>query len=373
MNIRISSLEAEGRGRWDRYVNSHCYGSAYHLAGWQDIIGAAYGHKAYYLAALTQGQDGERIVGILPLIQLKHFFFGNRLISMPYVDAAGVLADFPEAEGSLLSEAMRIADRSSGKLLEVRQYQPLTGCSSRQKYLGPGASGPASIDFAQSGCNLQADNRKVGMHMPLPLESKELFSSFKSKLRSQVRKPVKEGLQATMGGVELVDDFFSVLSVNMRDLGSPVHSKKFFRLVASTFGDQARIALVYCRHQPVACGLVLGHGRVLANPWASALKRFNHLSPNMLLYWFMLEYACDQGYEFFDFGRSTPDEGTYKFKQQWGAEPQPLYWYYIGEGGGHAGENSQKTRLSFAVKCWQKLPVSVTKVFGPTLRKHIGL
>jgi hypothetical protein len=87
----------------------------------------------------------------------------------------------------------------------------------------------------------------------------------------------------------------------------------------------------------------------------------------------MLEYACDQGYEFFDFGRSTPDEGTYKFKQQWGAAPRPLYWYYVGRQEGQAGEQSQRIRLRLAVRYWKKLPVSLTRVFGPMLRKHIGL
>ncbi|MEZ5583585.1 MAG: GNAT family N-acetyltransferase [Candidatus Competibacteraceae bacterium] len=68
-------------------------------------------------------------------------------------------------------------------------------------------------------------------------------------------------------------------------------------------------------------------------PWASSLRKYNSLSPNMLLYWSVLEFACKKGYRIFDFGRSTPGEGTYRFKEQWGAKPVQLYWHYWLRGG----------------------------------------
>jgi hypothetical protein len=39
----------------------------------------------------------------------------------------------------------------------------------------------------------------------------------------------------------------------------------------------------------------------------------------------------------FDFGRSTMNEGTYKFKKQWGCEPTQLHWSEIASG--HVVEN----------------------------------
>lgn len=378
MNIQVKLSDPKDNHKWDHYVSAHSQGSIYHLSGLQNVIRKAYGHKAYYLLAIDHSsleKSGSKggIAGILPLIQLKHVFFGNRLVSMPYVDAAGILASSQEAEESLLNEAIQILKQCKGTTLELRQVQALTDPSFCMKDNEFGKFSSSEKNIGQTQFAVQTDSRKARMGLFLPGSSIELFQSLKSKLRSQVRKPLKEGLYARIGGAELLDDFFSVLSVNMRDLGSPVHSKKFFRHVLATFEERSNIVLVSKGNRPLACSLVLGYRNVLTNPWASALKEYNFLSPNMLLYWTMLEYACDQGYEFFDFGRSTPDEGTYKFKQQWGAVPHPLYWYYIGGQEGQTGEQSQRTRLRLAVKYWKKLPVPITRVLGPMLRKHIGL
>ena len=372
MIIRISSVRVEDKDQWDEYVATHSHGLIYHLAGWREVISATYGHKAHYLAARIENRGEEKIVGILPLIQLKHFYFGNRLVSMPYVDAAGVLADFPQAEELLLDEAVQTLRRCMGTTLEIRQHRPLTARKSFQRHLASAAIA-TDISAGLADYALHLDSRKVGMALSLPHSAKDLFSHFKSKLRSQVRKPLKQGLHARIGGIELLDDFYSVLSANMRDLGSPVHSKKFFHHILSIFHNQSNIVLISKGDRPLACSMVFGYRNVLTNPWASALKKFNYLSPNMLLYWTMLEYACDQGYAYFDFGRSTPDEGTYKFKEQWGAESKPLYWYYINDKENRRGECRQRDRLQTAVKYWKKIPVPLTKILGPKIRKHIGL
>ena len=95
----------------------------------------------------------------------------------------------------------------------------------------------------------------------------------------------------------------------------------------------------------------------------------------MLLYWTMLEYACDNGYKTFDFGRSSPGEGTYKFKQQWGAEPHPLHWYKMFLNGSTelVAGSTEKDKFSKAIQYWQKLPVPATRLIGPMVRKHIAL
>jgi len=212
------------------------------------------------------------------------------------------------------------------------------------------------------------------MILDLPESSDMLMNSFKAKLRSQIKKPIKEGLQAKIGGLELLEDFYYVFLINMRDLGSPVHSKNFIKNLLEEFPDKAKIVIVHKDHNPLACGLVIGFKTTLQNPWASALKEYSKLSPNMLLYWTMLEYGCNNGYSSFDFGRSTPGEGTYKFKEQWGAKPALLYWHYISTDNRAISEESdEKSKFNKAIEYWKRLPVSVTKIIGPMIRKHIGL
>ena len=130
----------------------------------------------------------------------------------------------------------------------------------------------------------------------------------------------------------------------------------------------------YKDDQPIACSLIIGFKDTMENPWASALRAYSRLSPNMLLYWTMLEYACDHGFQYFDFGRSSPDEGTYKFKEQWGAKPTLLYWNYISLRGRRISEETlKKSQFEKAIHYWQKIPVSITNILGPPIRKHIGL
>jgi hypothetical protein len=185
---------------------------------------------------------------------------------------------------------------------------------------------------------------------------------------------VKEGLTSKAGGIELLDDFYTVFSENMRDLGSPVHSKKLMKQVLGEFFERSRIMVIFKDNEPVSSSLMVGFNKMLSNPWASSLRKYAPLSPNMLLYMRMLEYACDHGYQVFDFGRSSPGEGTYRFKEQWGATPTPLRWYYIPLNGERINwESSEKGKFEKAIRYWKKLPLPVTKVIGPGIRKYIGL
>ena len=221
---------------------------------------------------------------------------------------------------------------------------------------------------------MEMRSHKVRMLMELPKTSDLLMKSLKSKLRSQIRKPMKEGLVSKVGGVEYLEDFYAVFSANMRDLGSPVHSKSLIKNVLQVFKDDARAIIVYKENQPVASALVIKFKETLENPWASSLREYSVLSPNMLLYWSMLEFACDNGFRYFDFGRSSPGEGTYRFKAQWGAQPLPLYWYRLtlrGKGGN--GAWLEKSKFDKSIHYWKKLPEPVARMIGPRIRKYIAL
>jgi FemAB-related protein (PEP-CTERM system-associated) len=211
------------------------------------------------------------------------------------------------------------------------------------------------------------------MRLELPQDSGELWKTFPSKLRSQIRRPEKEGMYVKSGGDEELDSFYAVFSVNMRDLGTPVYSKEFFRTVMKEFPETAWISTVYTKTgDPAASGFFVGFKNIVEIPWASSLRWYNHCSPNMLLYWSALKSSCEKGYSVFDFGRSTPDEGTFKFKEQWGAKPVQLYWQYWMRNGGLLPQlNPKNPKYRIAIKIWQHLPVSLTRLIGPGIVKNL--
>jgi hypothetical protein len=107
-------------------------------------------------------------------------------------------------------------------------------------------------------------------------------------------------------------------------------------------------------------------------PWASSDRRYDRLAPNMLLYSSVLEYACQQGCKVFDFGRSTVDTGTYRFKEQWGAKPLPLYWYYWLKDDRPLPElNPNNPRYRLAISLWRNLPLPIANVLGPHIVKYL--
>ena len=350
---------------WDAYVVAHPGAAIYLQSSWRDVIHRAYGHNCYYLMALN---EKGHVRGVLPLVHMKSFLFGNRLTSMPFFDMGGALGEDEGVEKKLLSKAISLAEILKVDQLELRQTQSL------KWFEGLGGDGSIRLPgkspyFATSETNTQ----KVRMLLDLPESSECLMKSFKSKLRSQVRKPMKEGCTVTLGADELIDAFYEIFAVNMRDLGSPVHSKRMIEEVFKNYPGDAKVAIVYKDDTPVAGSIMLGFGGTLSNPWSSSLRRFSKVSPNMLLYWAMLEYACDQGYKHFDFGRSTLGEGTWRFKEQWGATPHPLHWHQLSRQKVGDGSLPDKSSFDRAIHYWQKLPVSVTKIIGPMIRRHIAL
>jgi hypothetical protein len=144
--------------------------------------------------------------------------------------------------------------------------------------------------------------------------------------------------------------------------------------VLKAFPDKARIIVIHKDHRAMACSLVIGFRDTLESPWVSSIRKFSRLSPNIFLYWTMMEYARDRGYTSFEFGRSSPGEGPYQFKKQWGPKPLPLHWHYIYLSGKTIVDPTfEKPTFKKAIHCWQKLPLPVTKIIGPMVRKHIGL
>ena len=357
---------------WDRYVLAHLQGGPFHLFGWKEIFERVYNLSTFYLMAI-EGPAGHgstnplqsEVKGVLALVFINSPGNRRRLVSLPYLDVAGVLADDACCEGRLLDEAINIARENKARWIELRQIAPLKCHPLEQVQI------PADCEFnlkTRIGC-WQVSNHKASLQRPLPADAQQLMQSFKSKLRSQIKKAFRNGLTHAVGGAELLPSFYRVFSRNMRDLGSPVHHYRLFEAVLNTFGDQARIALVHHGAKAVAAGMMVRFDNRLHNPWASSVKAFRNLGSNMLLYWTMLANACDMGMTTFDFGRSSPGAGTFAFKHQWDARPTPLYWYYLTIAG--APVDPMAERLSF--ETWKRLPVWFSRLAGPHVRRHISL
>lgn len=328
---------------WDAFVNRHPDATGYHLWAWRDLFVSAFGHEAIYLAALREGA----VVGILPIVVLDTWLFGRFAVSLPFVNYGGVVADDDGAARALADEAARLAGERKWKHLEVRHLE-------------------------QRFPELAAKRHKVGMYLPLAPDETRQWEQVDRKVRNQVRKAQKSGFETAQGGVELLGEFYQVFARNMRDLGTPVYAPGFFGAVLRAFPDRARLFVVRDKSTPVSASLTFAWRDMVEVPWASSLKEYRSQCPNMLLYWEMLRAAVAAGAGTFDFGRSTPDEGTFHFKRQWGAEPRPMCWeYWLPAGQTLPDQSPKNPKFAAAISVWQKLPVGVANRLGPAIVRGI--
>jgi len=122
----------------------------------------------------------------------------------------------------------------------------------------------------------------------------------------------------------------------------------------------------------VAGAIALSHRDGLEVPWASSLREYRSQCPNNLLYWRIITHAIETGHKSLDFGRSSPTAGTYTFKEQWGARPEPLYWEYVMQNGGELPNMSPSNpKYRAAINLWTRLPLQVTNFLGPHIVRSI--
>lgn len=343
--IHIKNINSSHKDQWNDYVTGRCSPSAPYLYEWRTVFEKSFGIRTHYFAAF----EGEIIVGVLPLAFLSSALFGRYIVSVPYLNYGGIVADTTEIECALLQKAIEAAKEQKAEYIELRSAYEHSALH-----------------------DLPCKQKKVAMLLDLPDSADDLWDAFKSKLRSQIRRAQKEALIVTVGRFDQLDNFYEVFSRNMRDLGTPVYSKTFFKRILEVFDTRAHIVIVFKETRPVAAGFIIGNGKKMEVPWASSLRKYNKLGTNMLLYWSMLKFAVSEGYRVFDFGRSTEGETTYKFKEQWGAVPHQLYWYYwLNDGVSLPELNPDNPKYKLAISMWQKLPVWVTKLIGPHIVKNL--
>jgi FemAB-related protein (PEP-CTERM system-associated) len=311
---------------------------------WLSVLAEGLRHTAYCIEAV----EDDRTCGMLPLADVRSLLFGRFLVSLPYLNSAGVLADNPAVACRLIDRAVALADELKVRYLELRHEQPVEHPALGERMTG-----------------------KVHMRLALPARADQLWEGLPGKVRNQVRKGQKCGLTVAWGGVELLADFYAVFSRNMRDLGTPVYGRGLFASILHNFPERAEFCVVRADGRPAAAALLLHGDGVTEVPSASSLREYNPTCANMLMYWHLLERAVRRGQTVFDFGRSSVESNTFRFKEQWGAQASPATWQYYLRQGSIAAVRPDNPRYGRIIRLWQRLPVALTRLLGPAIVRGI--
>lgn len=343
MTLAVSAF-AGPPTEWDAFAARQPGWTHFHRHGWKPLLEEVAGHEALYLA--TRGTDGT-LTGVLPLVRVRSLLFGHYLVSMPFLNYGGPLGT-PEAVQALAAEATRLAQADGVKLLELRSRTQLP-------------------------LEMEVSHRKITVVLNLPDDPDLLWKALPAKVRSQVRRPQKEGVSVRFGA-DQVEPFFQVFARHMRDLGTPTQPLRLFQAIAERFADDAWFGCAYLGGRPIAGGAGFRWGSEFEITWASALTEFNRLAPNMLLYWAFMERAVQERLTLFNFGRCTPDSGTHRFKRQWGSRDQQLWWYQYAPNGGTEPVSTPSPDAgpyAWGPRLWKRLPLPVATRLGPRIVRFI--
>ncbi len=343
-NLYVHNVTYENADEWNEYVQRHPLATNYHQFEWRYVIERTFGHKTFYLLAKNNENSVE---GVLPLVHIKSIFFGSFLISLPFFNYGGLLCTNTAAEIVLVQEAKKIMHVTKSSFIEFRHLR-------------------------EHGHSFITKKHKASMVLDIKKDIESQWNEFDAKLRNQVRKSEKNNLSVAVGHADMLDQFYKIFSCNMRNLGTPVYSESYFQNILRAFPNSTRVFTVSLRNRAIASGIATWHRDTIEMPWASSFAVYRSFCPNNKLYWEVIKYAIEKKFKKFDFGRSTLESGTYKYKEQWGARPVQLFWQYcIADGHSIPEINPDNPKYSFAIMLWKHLPLWLTELLGPHIARCI--
>ena len=344
MEVRL--LTEQDYVAWQDYVANFPHAGFFHQIGWLKVVVDTYGHKPLYLIA----EDGGAVKGVLPLFFISSPIFGRFLASDVFTSYGGVCADNEQVASSLMEKAKELAKSHNVEYVEVKNLKPLN--------------------------SINAEWKKKNVYCTLMLDLKpganEIWKAWRGETRTHVRKAIKSNV-VVESGHHLYDEFYKLAAIFMRRVGTPIHSKKFYSNILKHFGEAANIFVAKINGEIVSATFTASHKNIIQAYANVSLLEYRTKNPNQLLCWEIIRHACEKGFEYLDFGRSTYDSGTFSYKKQMiGAEPVPLHYiYYLNKLEKIPHVHPENKRYQLAIKIWQKLPLQITKIIGPHIIKYV--
>lgn len=340
--IQIKELDSDNVSQWDEYVLNSEGATFFHLSGWKRVVESVFGHQCHFFYAA----EGGRIIGVLPLGHIKSLFFGNALISSPFGVYGGIVADNNDVRIALEDAACSLAKKLNVDYLELRNQKSQIN------------------DWPQK--SLYVTFRKEIDHDP-----EKNMAAIPRKQRAMVRKGIKNGLVSVVDNN--IDQFYTMYATSVRNLGTPVFSKKYFGELINTFGNNCQLLTIEHNGKAVSSVMSFFFRDQVLPYYGGGTIDARRLAANDFMYWELMRRAGENGIKIFDYGRSKLNVGSYSFKKNWGFEPEPLhYQYYLVKSTDIPDINPLNPKYKLFIGLWKRLPVSVSRVVGPMISCNLG-
>jgi len=340
--VSVRPFSESDRSAWNAFVHAHPDGTFFHLAEWQDVLSGAFSHRTHYLLAEACGA----ILGVLPLAQVKSCLFGNALVSTPFCVYGGIVAVDEVAHAALERAACELARQLNVDYLEMRNRErrhPDWPC--KELY----------VTFRKG---IDADSEKNMLAIP-------------RKQRAMVRKGIKENLRSELDAG--VGRIYDVYSESLRNLGTPVFSRRYLEVLREVFGDACDVVTIFKGDTLVASVLNFYFRDEVLPYYGGGTAAARGVAGNDFMYWDVMERARRKGCKVFDYGRSKRGTGAFDFKTHWGFAPAPLYYeYFLVNLKDMPNLSPTNPKYGKAIELWRKLPLKLTQLVGPPVAKYLG-
>ncbi len=339
---RVRALEPSRRREWNQYVEGHPEATFFHLSDWESVLTQAFGHRSRYLYADLTG----RITGVLPLGDVRSRLFGHARTATPFCVYGGTIADDEKSYRALEQAACEL-----GRSLGVDYVEMRNRIRRHPDWI--------------------AKELYVTFRRPIHEDPEKNLLAIPRKQRAMVRKGIQKQLR-----VEIDSDVqraYDVYAESLRNLGTPVFSPRYMRLLKETFGDRCEVLTVVHENRPVAAVMSFYFRDEVLPYYGGSTEAARSVAANDFMYWQVMERARERGARVFDFGRSKRGTGSYDFKTHWGFEPELLHYeYFLIKAREMPDLSPANSKYSRMIEMWRRLPIPVTRLIGPPIARYLG-
>jgi FemAB-related protein (PEP-CTERM system-associated) len=343
--VRSADLREE-RASIETFIASAPEAELFHLPAWSLAVEKGCGQRGHYLIAEDRDR---RIVGLLPLSEIRSPLFGSALVSTGFGVGGGIVAGSPEAAAALAEAAWELAGKLGCPSIELR-----------------GGSVPEGWQPKQG--------TYAGFVRDLPSTEEAILKAIPRKQRAEVRRALGFGLELSVGsGSADREAHYRAYSESVRNLGTPVFPRSLFEAMLDEFGADADILTVRKDGRPLASVLSFYFKNTVYPYWGGGGNDARTWRANELMYFELMRHAASRGCIRFDFGRSKLGTGAYAFKKNWGFEPQPLtYAVRTADGSSPREINPLSPKYRLQIALWKKLPLWAANRLGPPIARGLG-
>jgi FemAB-related protein (PEP-CTERM system-associated) len=340
-SLSVVELADSSRARWDAFVRECPAATFFHLSGWQKVIERAARHRTHFLMAERAG----RIEGVLPLAEVRSSLFGHALISTPFCVYGGVAATSAAAGAALEAAAAARAAELGVGYLELRNIT-----ATRSDW--------PKKDLYVTFRKRISDNEEQNMN------------AIPRKQRAMVRQGIKAGLAGELDTG--VDRFFRAYSESVRNLGTPVMSRRYFETLREEFGEACEVLTIVRQGVLVASVMSFYFRDEVLPYYGGGTSQAREYAGNDFMYWDLMCRAARRGVRVFDYGRSKRETGSYKFKRHWGFEETPLdYQYHLVRSGEVPNLSPTNPKYQLMINAWRRMPLPLANALGPMVARYL--